>query len=174
MNYTKEFLDKVFELTPHKVMEKWGVSYPSPHAMLLSGGIRTHKEKMIAFYVYVDTHSTSKSILRFNIEKGEFVFDSIYIHENPLLPEYRYNSEGEEIARYIYESNDSNNTFMYQIKPNRKEKKYYFNERGSGDIGGEALEFIKENLHFTSEELKEMDYLMSNESNDDKYWMLKR
>jgi len=174
MNYTKEFLDKVFELTPHKVMEKWGVSYPNPHAVLLSGGIRTYKEKIIAFYVYVNTKITPNSMLKFNIENGKLVFDSIYIHESPSLPEYRYNSEGEEIAHYIYESNDSNNTFVYQIKPNNKKKKTYFREIKFDEVGEEVLDFIKENLHFTSEELKELGYFMSNESNDEKYWMLKR
>jgi hypothetical protein len=173
MNYTKEFLDKVFELTPHKVMEKWGVSYPNPYTVLLSGGIRTHKEKIIAFYVYVNTKITPNSILRFNIEKGEMVFDSIYIHDGPLIPEYRYDSEGKEIARYIHEFDVSNNSFAYQIKPG-KEKKEYFNEEKYGEAGEEVLDFIKENLYYNPEELERLSYFMTSESNDEKYWGLRR
>jgi len=126
INFTNSFINQLVTLIPKKVIEYWNPEYST------AGLVRFDNGKLDAVYIEAPSKYGEHNLIKFNVVKGKYVFDSVYSHYDIKTSadahpwEYRYDKDLNVIATYKFAESPDEEFISTQYKNGKKYKEYIY------------------------------------------------
>jgi hypothetical protein len=126
ISFAKDFVDQLMSLVPKQVIKYW-----NPVATN-SGLVRYDSNSLDAVYIHGTNQYVNDNLIKFNVVKGKFEFDSIYCQydvttETNIHPwEHRYDKDLNVIATYKFAESIEEKYLSTQYKEGKKLKEYVY------------------------------------------------
>ena len=126
ISFTKEFINQLVPLIPKEVHEFWKPKYSN------TGLVRFDKNKLDAVYITSPSIYGQHNLIKFNVVKDKYIFDSVYSHYDVITKkdihpwEHRYDKDLNVLATYKFAESEYEGFLSIQYKGGKKLKEYLY------------------------------------------------
>lgn len=126
ITFTNDCINQLVTLLSKQVIEFWRPEYSN------IGLIRFDNNKLDAIYIQVTTKYGDYNLIKFNVVKKKYIFDSVYssydvITEKNIYPwEHRYDKDLNVLATYKFAESVDEEILSTQYKNGKKLKEYLY------------------------------------------------